>query len=118
MRKKSGVASNELFWSALVDVYARSGDYRGAEGVLDEILAGSGLGRGGTRRVAVSPLLAYTSFFAACHKRVARASYEHREYGQDTRPLAALLLAHGKAMEGKGFPMGHKIGRASCPIGN
>ena len=31
------------------------------------------------------------------------AAYEHREYGQDTRPLAALLLAHSKAMEGKGL---------------
>ena len=30
-------------------------------------------------------------------------AYEHREYGQDTRPLAALLLAHGKAMEGRGL---------------
>ena len=30
-------------------------------------------------------------------------AYEHREYGNDTRPVAALLLAHSKAMEAKGL---------------
>ena len=33
-------------------------------------------------------------------------AYEHREYENDTRPVAALLLAHSKAMEKK------RIGRA------
>lgn len=30
-------------------------------------------------------------------------AYEHREYGNDTRPIATLLLAHSKAMEAKGL---------------
>ena len=31
------------------------------------------------------------------------AAYENREYGDDTRPLSALLLAHAKAMEAGGL---------------
>lgn len=81
MRKQDGVRSNAYFWSALVDVYARSGDYRGAEVVLDEMLdetkmeyetwkatADSTV----EKPIAVPPLPAYTSFFSACYKLVSR----------------------------------------------
>ena len=41
MCKKSGAASDEHFRSTLVDVYAGSGDCRGAEAVPDETHDGS-----------------------------------------------------------------------------
>jgi pentatricopeptide repeat protein len=90
MRQIDGIRSNEYFWSALVDVYARSGDYLGAERVLDEMLEE-------TKReyeqdmfvydefksknpaktqvekpIAIPPLPAYTSFLSSCYKLVAR----------------------------------------------
>ena len=95
MRKQDGVRSNEYFWSAMVDVYARVGDYRGAEGVLDEMLEESNMEyekweadiaakeanstKKGTKiakkvepPIAIPPLPAYTSFFSACHKLISR----------------------------------------------
>lgn len=81
MRKEDGVRSNAYFWSALVDVYARSGDYRGAEVVLDEMLDETKLeyetwkATADTtveKPISVPPLPAYTSFFSACYKLVSR----------------------------------------------
>lgn len=88
MRKEDGVRSNGYFWSALVDVYARSGDYRGAENVLDEMLeetkmehdqweaANSNINDKRNTKVekpiTIPPLPAYTSFFSACHKLISR----------------------------------------------
>lgn len=94
LRREHGVASNGYFWSALVDVHARSGDYRGAEGVLDEMLeetrrehgewmaraeresGGDGLTMRRMEKerepIAIPPLAAYTSFFSACHKLISR----------------------------------------------
>ena len=89
LRKGHGVRSNEYFWSALVDVYARSGDYRGAEQVLDEMLEESQMeyddnshtyrknDRVGDEKVrakpiAIPPLPAYTSFFSSCYKLITR----------------------------------------------
>ena len=83
LRRDNGVRSNGHFWSALVDVYARGGDYRGAESVLDELLEVSraefdvrrATHPNNTRLgppIAVPPLSAYTSFFSACHKLIAR----------------------------------------------
>lgn len=86
MRQGDGVRTNEYFWSALVDVYARSGDYLGAENVLNDMLVE-------TKReyeqemsahndtndrskliqpIAIPPLAAYTSFFSSCYKLVSR----------------------------------------------
>jgi len=84
LRKEYGVSSNEYYWSALVDVYARSGDYRGAENVLDEMLAESKLeatqstnklippGQQSTKPISIPPLPAYTSFFSSCYKLISR----------------------------------------------
>ena len=86
LRKQAGVRSNEYFWSSFVDVYARSGDYRGAENVLDEMLEASELECNDRERygqrdtadekisgpIAIPPLPAYTSFFSACYKLVSR----------------------------------------------
>jgi len=84
MRKEDGVRSNAYFWSALVDVYARSGDYRGAEIVLDEMLEETKMEyetwEGASRidqqkmekPIAIPPLPAYTSFFSACYKLISR----------------------------------------------
>jgi pentatricopeptide repeat protein len=86
MRQGDKVRSNEYFWSALVDVYARSGDYLGAERVLDEMLEESKReyeeemafynDSKGHEKVAkpilMPPLAAYTSFFSSCYKLVAR----------------------------------------------
>jgi pentatricopeptide repeat protein len=89
MRQIDGIRSNEYFWSALVDVYARSGDYLGAERVLDEMLEETkreyeldmvvydklSKNRPNTqleKPIAIPPLPAYTSFFASCYKLVAR----------------------------------------------
>jgi pentatricopeptide repeat protein len=94
LRRDNGVSSNGYFWSALVDVYARGGDYRGAEAVLDELIEasraeydevrrrgggtsgpnnGGRFGRGTPPPIAVPPLSAYTSFFSACHKLISRS---------------------------------------------
>jgi pentatricopeptide repeat protein len=78
------VRSNGYFWSALVDVYARDGDYRGAESVLDELVDESRAeyeirrsANPNNRRlgppVVVPPLSAYTSFYSACYKLVSRS---------------------------------------------
>ena len=83
MRKEDGVRSNAYFWSALVDVYARSGDYRGAEVVLDEMLdetkmeyetwkATDSIDQKVEKPIAMPPLPAYTSFFSACYKLISR----------------------------------------------
>lgn len=88
MRKSDGVQSNEYFWSALVDVYARSGDYLGAEHVLDEMLEetkkeyeqqmSAYMNHKNANRekipkpIAIPPLPAYTSFFSSCYKLIAR----------------------------------------------
>ena len=88
MRKEDGVRSNAYFWSAFVDVYARSGDYRGAEIVLDEMLEETKMEyetwgeknnakRGSIHQkvekpIAIPPLPAYTSFFSACYKLISR----------------------------------------------
>lgn len=86
MRKEDGVRSNAYFWSALVDVYARSGDYRGAESVLDEMLEETKMeyetweatAKNGSidqkmeKPIAIPPLPAYTSFFSACYKLISR----------------------------------------------
>ena len=83
LRRDNGVRSNGYFWSALVDVYARDGDYRGAESVLNELVdesrAESEVRRSANpnnRRlgppVAMPLLSAYTSFFSACYKLVSR----------------------------------------------
>ncbi|KAL7543836.1 hypothetical protein ACHAXR_013184 [Thalassiosira sp. AJA248-18] len=85
IRKEYDLRSNEYFWSALVDVYARSGDYRGAEGVLDEMLEESQLehdreeqsqsstmNNKGRRPISIPPLPAYTSFFSSCHTLISR----------------------------------------------
>jgi pentatricopeptide repeat protein len=83
LRRDNNVRSNEYFWSALVDVYARVGDYRGAESVLDEMLEESRTeyevrkaSHPNNKRlgppIAVPPLSAYTSFFAACYKLISR----------------------------------------------
>ena len=87
MRKQDGVRSNAYFWSALVDVYARSGDYRGAELVLDEMLdetqaeyeawkataaSDDDIHRKSEQPIAIPPLPAYTSFFSACYKLISR----------------------------------------------
>jgi len=83
LRRDNDVRSNEYFWSALVDVYARAGDYRGAESVLDEMIEESRTeyearksSHPNNKRlglpIAVPPLSAYTSFFAACHKLISR----------------------------------------------
>mmetsp|Transcript_20024 Transcript_20024/g.43386 ORF Transcript_20024/g.43386 Transcript_20024/m.43386 type:complete len:1495 (+) Transcript_20024:183-4667(+) len=87
LRKEGGVRSNSYFWSALVDVYARSGDYRGAEQVLDEMLdesqdeyndRTSTFTKNDTPDgkvpppIATPPLAAYTSFFSSCHKLISR----------------------------------------------
>lgn len=86
MRQGEDVRSNEYFWSALVDVYARSGDYLGAERVLDEMLEetqreydeemkaynDTKMGIQVTKPIAIPPLPAYTSFFSSCYKLVAR----------------------------------------------
>lgn len=83
MRKEDGVRSNAYFWSAFVDVYARSGDYRGAEVVLDEMLEESKMEYETLKAnaknnekieqpIAIPPLPAYTSFFSACYKLISR----------------------------------------------
>lgn len=83
LRRDNGVRSNGYFWSALVDVYARAGDFRGAESVLDEMLEASRAEYDARKAlhpdnkrleppIAVPPLSAYTSFFAACHKLISR----------------------------------------------
>jgi len=84
LRRDNGVRSNGYFWSALVDVYARDGDYRGAESVLDELVDESRAeyeirrsANPNNRRlgppVVVPPLSAYTSFYSACYKLVSRS---------------------------------------------
>jgi len=84
LRRDGGVRSNGHFWSALVDVYARDGDYRGAESVLDELVDESRAeyemrrsANPNNRRlgppVVVPPLSAYTSFYSACYKLVSRS---------------------------------------------
>lgn len=86
MRGAAKVRSEAYFWSALVDVYARSGDYRGAEAVLDEMLQESqsehdewkvrnrdGVGDKAPPPIAIPPLAAYTSFFSSCYKLISRA---------------------------------------------
>ncbi|KAL9182599.1 hypothetical protein ACHAXT_013251 [Thalassiosira profunda] len=86
LRRECGVRSNGYFWSSLVDVHARSGDYRGAENVLDEMLAetqaerdnpglfgkNDQIGSNIDGPLAVPPLPAYTSFLAACYKLISR----------------------------------------------
>ncbi len=91
LRRQHNVSSNEYFWSALVDIYARVGDYRGAEMVLDEMLDESKLEYNEmlkmdqneksttetdmekrTMPISIPPLPAYTSFFSACYKLISR----------------------------------------------
>ncbi|KAL7550433.1 hypothetical protein ACHAWF_016005 [Thalassiosira exigua] len=90
VRRERGVRSNAHYWSAMVDVYARAGDFRGAEEVLDEMLEvtqkehelfggnrvgeinGDAGGDEGFGPIPIPPLAAYTSFFAACYKLVSR----------------------------------------------
>lgn len=86
MRQSDGVRSNEYFWSALVDVYARSGDYLGAERVLDEMLEetqkeyeeelraynDTKMKTEVKKPILIPPLPAYTSFLSSCYKLVAR----------------------------------------------
>jgi pentatricopeptide repeat protein len=86
MRQTDGIRSNEYFWSALVDVYARSGDYLGAENVLDEMLKETKKeyeqqmsqfidkksGQKVDKPIAIPPLPAYTSFLSSCYKLVSR----------------------------------------------
>jgi len=90
MRQEDGVRSNGYFWSAMVDVYARSGDYRGAEMVLDEMLEETQAeytawkaakkqnadvdekSQQSEPPIAIPPLPAYTSFFSACYKLISR----------------------------------------------
>ena len=86
MRQTDNIRSNEYFWSALVDVYARSGDYLGAENVLDEMLEETKkeyeleMSKYNdirdkakvTKPIVIPPLPAYTSFLSSCYKLVAR----------------------------------------------
>lgn len=92
IRKQYTVSSNEYYWSALVDIYARVGDYRGAENVLDEMLMESRVEYDDEKRrrvnptkkttkgsrekqstpISIPPLPAYTSFFSACYKLISR----------------------------------------------
>jgi hypothetical protein len=83
LRRDCGVCLNGYFWSAFVDVYARGGDYRGAESVLYKVLeearAEYNVRRAShpnNRRLgpplAVPPLSVYISFFLACHKLILR----------------------------------------------
>ena len=81
MRVESGTASTGHYWSAMVDVYSRSGDYRGAESVLDEMLEVTREehdGGGEGRPLPAPPLAAYTSFLSACHKLVSRGDVHPR----------------------------------------
>ena len=90
LRKEYNIRSNEYYWSAFVDVYARSGDYRGAERVLDEMLEESKLEyedeqhtyakndgvdtpKVAARPLSIPPLPAYTSFFSSCYKLISRS---------------------------------------------
>lgn len=84
IRREHDVPSNEYFWSALVDIYARAGDYRGAEMVLDEMLEESRMEyehqKSTTKKtekrilpISIPPLPAYTSFFSACYKLISRS---------------------------------------------
>ena len=86
LRRDNGVRSNGYFWSELVNIYARAGDFRGAESVLDKMLEASCAEynarkalRPDNKRlkppIAVPPLSAYTSFFAACHKLIVMIEY-------------------------------------------
>jgi pentatricopeptide repeat protein len=97
LRRDNDVRSNEYFWSALVDVYARVGDYRGAESVLDEMLEESRTeyeerkaSHPNNKRlgppIAIPPLSAYTSFFAACYKLISRPDV-HASIKSDSFPF-------------------------------
>ena len=101
MREKSGVASNEHFWSALVDVYARSGDYRGAEAVLDEMLDGSGPGRVPRRRDAGAGGRRGAGGRGRGRGRVVRRPRRKDRAGQAHHP-ALLLRYQGRVQEPRG----------------